>query len=212
MANALKKIQARVKKLRKRYPKKKYSSLMKQAGKEYKAGKLKPRKKSAPKRKKPVRRKAVHRKKPVARKKAVRRRKATKPRVLRRKTVVVYRSKKRKSRRRVSGIGAVGNKIMKVLPLVALGVGAYLLLKPKAAPAAIVQTTNPVRNQTASDVLLYAQAAGMTAAAIAKLIDAINSSNDSQVQKIYDNVKSGQDPYANIAGIGSRPVLTRSMQ
>lgn len=208
MANALKKIQARVKKLRKRYPKKKYSSLMKQAGKEYKSGKLKPRKKAA--KRKPAKRKAVRRK--TAPKKRVvkraRRRAAAKPKVIRRRTVVVYRTKKRKSRRAsVSGFGKIG----KILPIVALGVGAYLLLKPKPAPP-IVQTSNPARNQAASDILLYANAASMTAAAIAKLIQTINSSNDTQVQKIYDNVKSGADPYANVAGIGTRPVLVRAMQ
>lgn len=216
MANALKKIQARAKKLRKRYPKKKYSSLLKQAGKEYTSGKLKPRRKAAAKKRKPAKRKAVRRKVGTRRKaaprkrKAVRRRRAAKPKVIRRRTVVVYRTKKTRRRRSVSGFGKKGKTLLLVA---AAGIGAYLLLKKKTPPAStIMQTANPTRNQTAMDIYTYANAASMTAAAIAKLIQTINSSNDAQVQKIYDNVRSGADPYANVAGIGSRPVLVRSMQ
>lgn len=216
MANALRKMHARVKKLRKRYPKKKYASLMKQAGKEFKAGKLGARKRTAAKRK-PAKRKAV-RKRVVHRKKAVhhrKRRRVAKPKVIRRRTVVVYKSKKRRTRRR--SVGGMG-KVMKILPIIAAGVGLYLVLKPKTVIPPIIQTSNPVRNQTASDAVAYAQAAGIVGTALANIIKALNASDDTQVQKIYDNVKSGQDPMAGLpgglAGIGSRVVMTRrtSMQ
>lgn len=198
MANALKKIQARVKKLRKRYPKKKYSSLMKQAGREYKAGKLKTRKKSAaPKKRKAPRRKPATKRKSVARKR--RRVGSKRPVVVRRRTVVVYKSRKRRAR--VSGVGASMKKILPVVAVAALGVGAYMMLKPKTP--VIVQTSNPTRNTLASDIVSYAQAASMTAAAVANLINTINKSNDAQVQKIYDNIKAGRDPMANVAGVGN---------
>ncbi len=47
MSAALKKINARVKQLQKKHPKSKRVTLQKQAGKEYRAGKLKPHRKKA---------------------------------------------------------------------------------------------------------------------------------------------------------------------
>lgn len=217
MANALKLINARTKKLAK-MPKnknKKYGTLRKQASSEYNKGKLGRRspakkKKVVHRKKRRVARKSHPKKRAVRRrvhhpkKRAVRRHvHHAKPKVIRRRTVVVYKTKRTK-RRSVSGFDKT---IKKLAVPVLLAVGAYLVLKPKTPIPPIQQTSNPVRNQTANNILLYAQAASMTAAEIAKLINTINQASDTQVQQIYSNVTAGSNPYENtpfIAGIGRK--------
>jgi len=178
--NALQKINKRAKQLQKKHPGKKYRTLQKQAGKEFKAGKLKTRKKKVgAAKKKAVRKRTV--KKSV--RKVVRRAVKTVPKKKR-----VYRAKRTKVKaytatryKRVSG---KGKSIMPLLLLGAVGVGAYLLLKRPTVQASqygYMPTNNTVRNDSANSILTWATAAGLTATAIAKLINAINSSSDAQV-------------------------------
>ncbi len=179
--NALKKISQRTKQLQKRNPKKKYRTLQRQAAKEYKAGKLKTPKRK-PAKKKPVKRKAA--KKIAPRKKVVRRKRAivktTKRRVVRAKRVKV-KAYKATRYKRVSGMG----KMMPLLAVAALGVGAYLLLKrpaPVASNYGYMPTGNPTRDANANAVLTWATAASLGAAAISKILQALNSKSDTQVQ------------------------------
>jgi len=195
-ASALKKINARVKKLAKKYPGKKRTTLQKQAGAEFRAGKLKarkPRKAKAKrvKRRKPRRLAAVGTVKRVTRRRS-KKRATQKPRVIirtRTKTVRI-------------GSRRVGSKksILPVLAVVAAGAALLYVATRRTAPV-IVQSTNPVRNNTAQSIMQIAAAAGVVGDQLTKLINTINSSNDSQVQNLYDNVKT--DPtaiYSSIAG------------
>jgi hypothetical protein len=190
--NALKKISARVKQLRKKNPGRKYSSLQKQAGKEFKAGKLKAKRKPAAKKaakRKPAKRKAIRRAAPkvkIARRKVVARVKPVKPRKVKVKAYKATRYKK---------VGKGGKSMMPLIALAAVGVGAYLLLRKPATVAqnyGYIPTGNPVRDNSANSVLTWATAAGLTATAITKLIQAINSSSDSTVQ----NAAQSPDQFA----------------
>lgn len=155
-----------------------------------------------------VKRKAVKRRKPAKRKRRSTGRKVVKQverssveRVLtgkrkrrsstRRKRRVVMAGSTRR-RRRVGGNGGGG---MKWLLPVALGAGVlYLLSKknPPATPGGVYQlppltnTQNQVRNNQSQDLINYAVAGGLALDAILKLIDRLNSSNDQEVQNIYD--------------------------
>lgn len=194
-ANALKKINARVKVLQKKHPNAKRKTLQKQAGREYKAGKLKVKRKPVAK-KKPVKRKAVKRSiariaKPATLGKLYKRRK----RATRAKKVV---------RRRVNG--KVGKSSM-LLPVVALGglaVLAYFMLKPatNTQVPALYQSQNVQRNQSASNILAYASAGALTISAIAKLIEALNSSDDKTV------VAAGQNPAAYVNQLQAAGMLS----
>lgn len=206
MANALKKITTRAKQLKKRNPGKKWKTLVKQAGAEYRSGKLKTTRKRKPaaKKRKPVRRKPARRR--VSSASAVgtvKRRRVRRRRVARKACRVTTRVRTRTRTKTV--YRRVGSKKSKLGSLLliggALAVG-YLLLKPKPAPVQYIPTNNPTRNNLASDIISIVTAAGMTATQIVNLIKNLNSSNDAQVQQIYDNVKSGVDPYANVAGFG----------
>lgn len=179
--NALKKINERVKQLQKKHPKSKRTTLQKQAGREWKAGKLAGKKrKSAPKKKAVARKRKTVVHKP-AKRKAARRKVTTR-------VVVVGKIRRRRrpaakarhTRRRVSGKGP---SIMPMVALGALAVGGYLLLSKGSTPQqnSYIPTGNYQRDNSAANVLAYATAAGLAASAIAKLIDALNNSSDSQV-------------------------------
>jgi len=181
--NALKKINARAKALKKKHPGKKYKTLQKQAGAEYRAGKLKTHKKRKPAAKK-VARKKVTRKKTAVRKVAkvaslgtvIKKRRKLKPRKVK---VKAYRA----TRYKVSGMGK------DLLPIVALGGLALLAYKMLVPSQTVPQqylnqlqySNNANRNTSAQNILAYATAAGMTASAIAALINAINNSSDDEV-------------------------------
>jgi len=197
-ANALKKINARVKVLQKKHPNAKRKTLQKQAGREYKAGKLKVKRKPVAK-KKPVKRKAVKRS-------IARIAKIAKPSTLGK----LYKRRKRATRakkvvrRRVSG--TVGKSSM-LLPVVALGglaVLAYFMLKPatNTQVPALYQSQNVQRNQSASNILAYASAGALTISAIAKLIEALNSSDDKTV------VAAGQNPAAYVNQLQAAGMLS----
>lgn len=190
---ALKKINARAKALKKKHPGKKYRTLQKQAGAEYKAGKLKAKRKPA--KRKTVKRKAVAKRKPAARKTRKRvARKVGKP------TTVVYslgkliKRKRRKraavkskGKRRVSGSG--NSSLMPILLLGGLGLAAYLLLKPAAVPA-LYQSSNQLRNTSSNNILQYATAAGLGISAITALINSLNNMSDNDVINASNNPAS----------------------
>lgn len=180
-ATALKKINARVKQLKKRHPNAKRSTLQKQAGKEFKAGKLKKKKKAAP------RKKVVHhrKKRRVVAKKVHRRRKAVVHHRKRRRSVTGIKRRRVvhhviRKRRRVSGMGKSG----KLLLIGAVAVGAYLLLRPKAPQTVYIPTGSTYRDSSAQNIIAIAQAAGIVGAQLTKLIQQINSATDSQVQAL----------------------------
>lgn len=94
-------------------------------------------------------------------------------------------------RRRVGGNGGG----MKWLVPVAIGAGLLYLLTKKNSPATpggvyqlppLTTTQNQVRNNQSQDLLNYAVAGGLAIETILKLIDKLNTSNDQQVQNIYD--------------------------
>ncbi len=184
--SALKKIVARVRALRKKHPNAKYRTLQKQAGREFKAGKLKSKRKAVSK---PAKRKPAKRK-PAAAKRVVRRKKTDRKKSLslsvpKRKRV--YRAKrtsvkayKAKRYKRVSGTG--GNMMSTVLPIAALAIGGLLIYKlmTPSVPA-YTNTSNPYRVQAQNSLLQWAQAAGLGISAITSMINAINSKSDNEV-------------------------------
>lgn len=188
MANALKVINKRANQLHKRHPGKKRATLLKQAGKEYRAGKLSGKKKrrTVARANKIVVVGAVKRKTRKRKLQTVPKRK----RVYKAKRVSV-KSYKAKRYRRIAGKGSSVTTAL----LVGGGlIAGYLLLKnfttpaPTTIPAAgYFNTGNQVRDNNANVVLSYATAAGLTLTAIAKLISVINSSSDSQVSSAASN-------------------------
>ena len=154
-------------------------------------------------RRKPVNRKAAKRRPAKKRRKAsgrkvvkqierksVERVLTGKKRTRRRRRVVMAGS----SRRRRVGSNGNGGGMKWLLP-VALGVGALYLLTKKNSPASpggvyqlppLTTTQNQVRNSQSQDLVNYAVAGGLAIDAIMKLIDRLNSSNDQEVQNIYD--------------------------
>jgi len=189
MANALKKINARVKALRKRYPKAKRSTLQKQAGREYKAGKLKG------KRKKPaVKKRVAKRRKPAAKKTRVRVKRVTVVKIVRRRT----RKKPAKVKKKMGR--AVGKKdsILPMLIVGGLGLAAvYMLTKPRVTSNQYLPTGNYQRDNAANNILSYAMAAGLTVTAITKLIQALNNSTDAQVATANSNPAGYINQYVN---------------
>lgn len=82
---------------------------------------------------------------------------------------------------------------MPLLAIAAIGVGAYLLLKPKTPAAQYVYTGNTTRDNTAANIIAYATAGGATLAAITKLIQAINQSNDAQVHAMQSALSANNN-------------------
>lgn len=201
MSNALVKIGKEAKRIKRLHPNKhkKWKGYIQEASAKYRAGTIGKRKSAKPKKRKAVhhKKRAVSRKREVSRVGAVRRKKV---RAAHRR---VTRTRKRKVgavRRRSNG--GSGISTTKMLLLGGLAVGAYLLLKPKTStptgaatvvPGAppLVTTTNPVRNTQANEIVAYAAAGGLAIDAIIKLINAINSSPDTDVKAVYDNINSG---------------------
>lgn len=189
--SALKKIAARAKALKKKHPGKKYKTLQKQAGAEYRAGKLKAKRKPA--KRKPARKKTAKRK--------THRRKVGKP------ATVVYSLgklfKKRKRRRatpkrtqkRRRSVSGSGSSLMPILLVGGLGILAYMMLKPTVP--ALYQSTNPTRNANANNIVAYATAAGLGVSAITQLINALNNMSDDDVNKASNNPASVVAPLQN---------------
>lgn len=207
-ATALKKIRARAKQLKKKSPGAKYQNLMKKAGAEYRAGKLKTRKKSSSRKRKPAKRKGVARKKTFARPRKVVRRKdnvtiildaAKKPR--KRRTYRRLRTKKG-AFRGYRRIGKKGNGFMWLVLGAAALFGIVYIVNNQKQRVQYIPTGNVNRDNTASNILAYAQAANLSLAAITKLIAQINASDDNQVQNIYDVIKTDPGSFENVAGVG----------
>lgn len=206
MASTLQKITARAKRIRKAHPGKKWLTAVKEAGREFRAGKLKPKRarpKKHSKRKHKARRRVSgfkpntglvpreqvartrarvgsHRRKP--------RRRAASPRPKRRRVG--------QSNGNGSGPSST-NWVMPVLVLGGLGLAAYALLRnqgqtsPAVSSSQYVPTGNAYRDSAASKILAYATAAGMVGDAIAKLIQALNRSSDADINQVYDSINSG---------------------
>lgn len=194
---ALKKINARAKQLKKKHPNAKYKTLQKQAGAEYRSGKLKAKRKAAPKKKRAVKRRKVSSAVGAVRRKKVRR--AIRPRVV---VIASPRKRRRKvAKKKSTGRRRVGSPKMGMgaLLLGGLALGAvYLLTRPKTPQ--IIYTQNATRNSQAQTLLQAAQTAGMTAAAIANLIKVINASSDSQVAAAAADPQQALRDAANAAG------------
>lgn len=200
-ANALKKITAEAKRIRKAHPKTSWRSAVKKAGAKFRSGKLKPRKKRAVSGKsKPRRKRTVSKTITVRRKRRVAKRvkhvtvlvdSGKQPRKRR-----VYRIKRtRKGQyagsRRISGRRSSGN-MLKTIAIVGLGLGAIYMLTKSSRPSVMyIPTGNAVRNNQAQQIIAYAQAAGLAATQIASLINALNTRSDDQVSDMYNDVQSG---------------------
>lgn len=201
MANALKKITAEAKRIRKAQPGKSWKNAVKAAGQKYRAGKIGQAKVGKVKR-------TVKRKKIGKRRKAKRAapRKVTAVSVREVRAVKVGKVKKRRryrrhsppKKRRMAGSGG-GRGKSNIVPIV-LAVGAGLLLwnalKPKTTVPAgappLLQTSNTTRNQQSNDIVQYAVAAGLTLDAISRLIQNLNSRGDQDIQYYYDEIDSGR--------------------
>lgn len=173
--------------------------------------KRKKRKTTAGVRRKP--RRSVGKRKPVKKKKRVVRRKVArrKPVKRHRRTVrkkvagsVSGRHKRRakrrivmasRPRRRRVGSSGGGSGLPKWLLPVALGAAALWFVTKKTVTSStpgtyqlppLTQTQNVTRNNQSNDLINYAVAGGLAIDAIMKLIDKLNSSNDQEVQNIYD--------------------------
>lgn len=191
MSNALKKINARVKVLQKKHPKSKRSTLQKQAGREWRAGKLK-KGVGAVRKQHHVKKKAV----------AKKRRRTAKPKVVTRtRTVIkVVRPKRRRAahhkkrtttRRRVSGVGKT-SILLPIVGVAAVGLLAYYMMSKPTYPA-FAPTSNPYRVQAQNNVLQWATAAGLAASTITSIINSLNNSDDSTV------IAAGSDPAGTFA-------------
>jgi len=196
---ALRKINARVKQLAKRFPKKKRVSLQKQAGAEYRAGKLKPKRKPSPVKRK-VRRKTV-----AAKKRTPAKRRAAPKRAARRrvsglkagagvKVTGVTRRRKRRApkkvavrRRRVSG----GGSKMNMLVIGGLALGAIYLMSQNKPSTVYVPTGNTARDTKAQQILSLVAQAGASAAQVAAAIAALNKKSDAQIDQYYQQAQSG---------------------
>jgi hypothetical protein len=158
------------------------------------------------------RRVVAARRKAVKRKPAKKRRKAGGRRVVKQverrsvERVLTGKKKTRRRRRRVvmagssprrRRVGSNGNGGggMKWLVPVAIGAAALYFLTKKNSPASpggvyqlppLTNTQNQIRNTQSQDLVNYAVAGGLALDAIMKLIDKLNSSNDQEVQNIYD--------------------------
>jgi hypothetical protein len=169
---------------------------------------------------KPAKKRTVTRKrKPAKKRKATRKRKPAAGRKLikqvEKRSVERVMSGKRKRRRKRSGtpkkrkvvmagsrrrsVGGLGKNGL----LIGLGIGAiaFYLLTKKSTPTyppgyqlpPLATTNNQTRNTQSNDIINYAIAGGLAIDAIIKLIGLLNSSNDQEVENIYDNVNTTGD-------------------
>lgn len=197
---ALKKINARTKQLHKKHPGKKYSTLRKQAAKEYNAGTIpKARKKKAKVGKRKY--KVTHRVKRVGTVNVSPKRKPRRKAAKRRKHVAT------KTRRRVGSSGGSGlKKIMPLLLVGGLGILAYMAFKKPSIPVlpvALTPTSNAARTAAATNILQYATAAGATITALTALVNALNSSSDDSVIAASNQVTAGGGLPPDISGGGA---------
>jgi hypothetical protein len=196
-SNALKKITAEAKRIRKKQPGKSWKNAVREAGKKYRSGtigKVKKKKAPAKPRKKKAKRAAPKKRRRAPRKKST-------VTATRRTTTTRVRASKIGSAVRRHRMADSGNGLKKLLPVVLL-VGAGLLLWKAFAPKApvvppgappLLTTSNTVRNQQSSQIVAYAAAAGLALDAITRLIQSLNNRPDTDVQNIYDELDRGGD-------------------
>lgn len=211
--SALKKIRAEAKRIKKRHPHK-YDRLKNpwargyivEAAKKYKGGRIrKKRKVSGITKKRP---------KPKAGKRRTKRKSTAGLRLVKNVTkttnerVLAGKKRRHKPKRRSRAIGTVersrsiGSKGNTGL-LIGLGIGAAVLLLLNRKPAQpnyqgytlppVQQTGNLTRDQQSQQILTYAMSANLAIDAVIKLIDKLNSSNDQEVNNIYDHVNTTGD-------------------
>jgi len=213
--NQLTKITKRAKAIRRAHPGKSWRTAVKDAGREYRTGKLK--RKAAPRKRKAVRKRARPRRRvgaflPTTGKRGpretvirTRSRVGAHKRKPRRRKKPVSHSVARPRRRRVGQ--SATSTLMPIVALGGLGLLAYALLRkpaqPAPAPASGLATTgNQYRDATAQRILAYATAAGIAADAIWKLIQSLNRASDADVNQIYDSIESGSGiPWDYMAGL-----------
>lgn len=185
LGNALRKINAEARRLRKKHPGAKYSTLQKQAGKAYKAGKLKNKK-----------RRKVGKVAKVAKVGKVRKRKATRRKAAKPRVVVRTRTRTVTKVRRV-GKASTMDKLLPVLAIAGIGLLAYKLIsdRPAANSQQYMPTGNYQRDNSAANILAWATAGGIAINAIANLIQMLNSKSDNEVVNASQQVQnSGQLP------------------
>jgi hypothetical protein len=198
MNAALKKIQARVKKLRKKHPGAKFRTLQKQAGAEYRAGKLKTKRKHTIHKKKSVHRKRVSSVGPVRRHRKGAKRRAPRTVIITKYRTVgkVKRTRKKHHKRYVKAkrithcrsVGGMSKGTKTALMVGGAVVLGYLLVKSMTPAAPPITLTNPASVSSANTLVTAAQAAGYSATAIANLVKSINASSDAQVQSAATSV------------------------
>lgn len=96
----------------------------------------------------------------------------------------------------MAGSGGGMKKVMPFVLLAGAALIAWHLLKPKqpqlpAGAPPLVQTGNQLRNQQTNEILQYALAGGLAIEAITKLIQSLNTRNDTDIRQIYDEVNHG---------------------
>ncbi len=104
--------------------------------------------------------------------------------------------------RRRRSVGGSGGNTGLVIAAVGLGFLALMAFSSKSSSTTqyqnqtlppLQQTQNYTRNQQSNDLVNYAIAAGLAATAIATLIEKLNSSDDNEVNNIYDHVNTTGD-------------------
>lgn len=185
LGNALRKINAEAKRLRKKHPNAKYSTLQKQAGRAFKAGKLKKRKSRS------TGKVAKVAKVGRVRKRKTTRRKAAKPRV-----VVRTRVRTVTKVRRV-GKASTMDKLLPVLAIAGVGLLIYKVVsdRPAANSQQYMPTGNYQRDNSAANILAWATAGGIAINAITALIKMLNEKSDAEVIQAGNQVQNnGQLP------------------
>lgn len=209
MSSALMQINKRVAVLAKKFPGKKRKTLQKQAGKEYKAGKLKTRKKRKvgavklierreTKRTPAKRTYRIIRSKTGRYKKVQRVAKVGKVRrapIKRRRKKYAIVAKRIARRRSVSG----GGSMKSILPIVVIGgvaLLAYMAFKKPSVTTQYIPTGIAAKDNAAAQVLSWASTAGIVGSALSNILKALNNGSTSQVQNLASSTAG------NPAGFG----------
>jgi hypothetical protein len=211
MSQALKKINARVKQLQKKYPKKKRVTLQKQAGSEYRSGKLGATKKRTAVKKKSVRRvvkkrapkKSAPKKRGVVRKRTARKKPVSAVLIVekggtrRTRPTRVYQVKRTK-KGRYDGTRRIGGMSKSTQTLVVVGglaLAAFLLLNNNRSNNMVyVPTGNINRDSKAQEILNWVSVAGASAAQIASLIKNLNTKSDADIDNAWGDIASNNNP------------------
>lgn len=218
MANtALKKITTRAKAIRRAHPGKAWKTAVKEAGREYRSGKIKTKKR-------PVKR-VIHKRAKRARRRALGAIRPNTGALTVREIVTASRArvgshrrkpKRRRARatrraspprRRRIGQRSSNSALMPVLLTVGAGLLAYVIFKRQSPPPAgtnqqgLVSTGNAYRDSRAAEILAWATAGGLAIDAISKLIAALNSSDQRTIDDVKNTIdQDGTLPYGFIAG------------